>query len=505
MGGGQGLDIVGIGAINLDYIASASSAVDGTRVAELPGFFEWGTERAAEERWIGDTLERLGTDGLHPALGGSSFNVIHALASMGLGLNLGFVGIAGRSPVPGISVERHLEEHEIDATHVFPSEDNTGICLSLIEEGERTLFTFPGANTALGGLIEAHEQELLRYLANAKVVHLTSLLDDHSAEATLRLLTSLRGMQTKTQISFDPGHTWAVDPSPTAQAFLRLADYLLVNFREFKALGGYQPGDTDATVAGRIFERCGPTCSILVLKHYDRTKLFRSCEGAITTRELQHVPLGNSEIEDATGAGDVFAAGLLAGLEATPFQVELGVRLGVELARAKLRSVGSGSYAEFAPLTSDFIARRAFPRTGDWQPKVFIGHGRDSCWRAVKDFLEDECDVAVSFFESQNRGGYAIDDVLMKCLDECSMAVCILTAEDESGDGSVWRARQNVIHEVGLCQGRYGVERVALLVEDGVEEFSNIGGIVYQPFPKGRVEATFHELHRMLKREGLTF
>ena len=123
----------------------------------------------------------------------------------------------------------------------------------------------------------------------------------------------------------------------------------------------------------------------------------------------------------------------------------------------------------------------------------------------MKDFLEDECDISVSCFESRSRGGYAIDDVLMACLDECSMAVCILTAEDESGDASIWRARQNVIHEVGLCQGRYGVERVALLVEDGVEEFSNIGGIVYLPFPRGRVEATFHELHRMLKREGLAF
>lgn len=501
MGDGQGLDIVGIGAINLDYVATASSRVGETSVADLPGLFEWGTEHAVEESWISETLARLGMDGLHPVIGGSSFNVIHALASMGLDLTLGYVGVAGQPPVPGISVKHHLDEHGIDGRYVFSSEDTTGTCLSLIEDGERTLFTSPGANTALGGLIEANEEQLLEYLTSTKVVHLTSLLDEHSAESTLRLLANLRG--TPTQISFDPGHTWAVNPSKTVKGFLRLTDYLLVNFREFKLLGGYRPGDPDATVAARIFEECGPTCSILVLKHYDRTKLFRSRDGEITVRELQHVPLGNREIEDATGAGDVFAAGLLTGLAATPFQVELGVRLGVDLARAKLRSVGSESYDDFAPLTSDFIARRTFPRTDDWQPKVFIGHGRDNCWRAVKDFLEDECDVAVASFESQSRGGYAIDDVLMTCLDECSMAVCILTAEDDTGAKSTMRARQNVIHEVGLCQGRYGVERVALLVEDGVEEFSNIDGIIHLPFPRGRVEATFHELHRMLKREGL--
>jgi len=502
MGREKGLDIVGVGAINLDYIASASSKVGETSVSDLPGLFEWGSEHAVEEGWISETLARLGIDGLHPSIGGSSFNVIHALASMRLDLKLGFIGVAGRSPVPGISVKRHLQEHGIHETYVFSSEATTGICLSLIEDGERTLFTHPGANTSLGAHIEEREEELLDYLSSAKVVHLTSLLDDHSAEAVLRLLTNLRA-RALTQISFDPGHTWAIDPSPTVKALLRLSDYLLVNFREFKLLGGYLPGDSDKAIAARIFEQCGSTCSILVLKHYDRTKLFRMQGSEVTVRELQHVPLGNREIEDATGAGDVFAAGLLAGLAATPFQVELGVRLGVDLARAKLRSVGSESYDHFAELTSDFIARRTFPRTTDWQPKVFIGHGRDNCWRAVKDFLEDECDVAVTCFESESRGGYGIDDVLMTCLDECSMAVCILTAEDDTGSKLTMRARQNVVHEVGLCQGRYGLERVALLVEEGVEEFSNLYGVVQFRFPRGRVDAIFHELHRMLKREGL--
>lgn len=499
---GSGLDIVGIGAINLDYIASASSKVGETSVSDLPGLFEWGSEHAVEEAWINETLERLGIDGLHPSIGGSSFNVIHALASMNLGLRLGFVGVAGRSPVPGISIKRHLLDHDIHQQYVFSNDSTTGICLSLIEDGERTLFTHPGANTSLGTYIEEREAELLEYLASAKVVHLTSLLDEHSAEAVLRLLTNLR-RDAPTQISFDPGHTWAIDPSPAVKAFLRLTDYLLVNFREFKLLGNYQPGDSDQIVAERIFEQCGPDCSILVLKHYDRTKLFRLLGEEVTVRELQHVPLGNREIEDATGAGDVFAAGLLAGLAATPFQVELGVRLGVDLARAKLRSVGSDSYDHFAELTSDFIARRTFPRTTDWQPKVFVGHGRDNCWRAVKDFLEDECDVAVSCFESESRGGYGIDDVLMACLDECSMAVCILTAEDDTGSETTMRARQNVVHEVGLCQGRYGLERVALLVEEGVEEFSNLYGIVQLRFPSGRIDAVFHELLRMLRREGL--
>ena len=99
MGREKGLDIVGVGAINLDYIASASSKVGETSVSDLPGLFEWGSEHAVEEGWISETLARLGIDGLHPSIGGSSFNVIHALASMRLDLKLGFIGVAGRSPV----------------------------------------------------------------------------------------------------------------------------------------------------------------------------------------------------------------------------------------------------------------------------------------------------------------------------------------------------------------------------------------------------------------------
>ena len=40
------------------------------------------------------------------------------------------------------------------------------------------------------------------------------------------------------------------------------------------------------------------------------------------------------------------------------------------------------------------------------------------------------------------------------------------------------RARQNVVHEIGFFQGKYGRSRVVLLAEQGVEIFTNISGIV---------------------------
>ena len=80
--------------------------------------------------------------------------------------------------------------------------------------------------------------------------------------------------------------------------------------------------------------------------------------------------------------------------------------------------------------------------------------------------------------------------------------ILILTAEDERVDGTV-AARQNVIHEVGLVQGRLGFTRVIVMLEHGREEFSNIEGLGQIRFPAGQIEAAFEEVRRVLEREGL--
>jgi predicted nucleotide-binding protein len=61
-------------------------------------------------------------------------------------------------------------------------------------------------------------------------------------------------------------------------------------------------------------------------------------------------------------------------------------------------------------------------------------------------------------------------------LDNAWLAFLVMTAEDERTDGTK-QARANVIHEVGLFQGRLGFERAIILLEEGCSEFSNIVGL----------------------------
>jgi len=85
-------------------------------------------------------------------------------------------------------------------------------------------------------------------------------------------------------------------------------------------------------------------------------------------------------------------------------------------------------------------------------------------------------------------------------LESSSFAVLVFTGEDETATGDL-RARQNVIHEAGLFQGRLGFARAILLVEDGVELFSNIDGIQQIRFAIGHIAETFGEVLATLRRE----
>lgn len=133
-------------------------------------------------------------------------------------------------------------------------------------------------------------------------------------------------------------------------------------------------------------------------------------------------------------------------------------------------------------------------------PVVFIGHGRSEDWRKVKDHLQDKHHYTVNAYEVGARAGHTIRDVLDEMLTTSSFAVLMMTAEDETGDGQL-RARQNVVHEAGLFQGRLGFHRAIAVVVEGVEVFSNLDGVQQLRYPPGGVESTFGDILATLRRE----
>lgn len=64
-------------------------------------------------------------------------------------------------------------------------------------------------------------------------------------------------------------------------------------------------------------------------------------------------------------------------------------------------------------------------------------------------------------------------------------------------------ARENVIHEAGLFQGRLGFRKAVILLEETCQEFSNIQGLGQIRFRSGEIRAIFEEIRRVLEREGI--
>lgn len=134
------------------------------------------------------------------------------------------------------------------------------------------------------------------------------------------------------------------------------------------------------------------------------------------------------------------------------------------------------------------------------KPVIFIGHGQSGAWRDLKDHLQDKHGYEISAYEIGSRAGHTIRDILEEMLDESSCAFLVLTGEDEMPDGRLL-ARQNVIHETGLFQGRLGFSRAIVLLEGGAEEFSNLAGIQQIRFAKSNIKETFGEVLAVLRRE----
>lgn len=133
-------------------------------------------------------------------------------------------------------------------------------------------------------------------------------------------------------------------------------------------------------------------------------------------------------------------------------------------------------------------------------PVVFVGHGRSGLWLKLKDHLQDKHGIEVEAYEVGARAGHAVRDVLERMLKKSTMAFLVMSRDDQTSIGD-FRARQNVVHEVGLFQGRIGFDRTIMLVEAGVELFSNAEGIQQIRFPKAQIESTFGEVVATIRRE----
>lgn len=140
------------------------------------------------------------------------------------------------------------------------------------------------------------------------------------------------------------------------------------------------------------------------------------------------------------------------------------------------------------------------------KPKIFIVHGHDSqAMFELKDFINSLNLEPVVLFQ-QDDLGLTIVEKFERYAGECVFAFVLLTPDDKPaaelvGD-SKWRARQNVILELGWFMAKLGRRGVLLLHKGDVELPSDVLGVVYLPFKNSIFEVS-EKIRQRLKGQGL--
>lgn len=114
--------------------------------------------------------------------------------------------------------------------------------------------------------------------------------------------------------------------------------------------------------------------------------------------------------------------------------------------------------------------------------------------------MQDQHGFNVVAYETGSRAGHTIRDIIAEMLEKSSFAILVMTGENVMEDGTLM-ARQNVIHEIGLFQGRLGFTKAIVLKEEGTKEFSNISGVNQIRYSKGNIKETFGDVLGVLRRE----
>ncbi len=125
---------------------------------------------------------------------------------------------------------------------------------------------------------------------------------------------------------------------------------------------------------------------------------------------------------------------------------------------------------------------------------IFVSHGHNELLMLkLKDFIVTRLEKKPIILSQQPSKGLTVVEKLEKVSEVCCFAIILMTKDDEQINGGI-RPRQNVIHEIGFCQGKYGRSRVVLLAEKGVELFTNISGIVRIDFEPDHFDSVFDML-----------
>jgi ribokinase len=313
-------DVIGFGALNLDLIYTLPDIRDLTSSFSQ---VKAGSEVSVGTRDFDAIVRLLDAKGTLQARsgGGQAANTLFSLDR--LLFRTGYVGKVG-SDEYGDFLLTTLGEMD---TRGIVRQGTSGVCLSVLGQDiqERTNIIAPNTNDTL-----SYEDIDVRYLAGARVVHMTSFVGDQPLNAQKRIAAELPD---EVAITFDPNEVYTSRPLTDLLPIVEKARVLFLTDREVMLL----TGKSHLANGVKALLDCGP--DILVCKKgYRGATIYSKSEGI----ELD-VPAKGVQVVDKTGAGDVFAAGFIAGMLSN-LPTEGSAKLASEMAAASITGYGRTRY-----------------------------------------------------------------------------------------------------------------------------------------------------------------
>lgn len=308
------MDVVGVGALNIDLLYKVSSLRFGA-VEMTSGSKTYGTEE--EFQALLSDLTRSGQL-MGRSGGGSAANTVYALARMGY--RTAFLGVIGKDD-EGKFILSSMDGVDLS---MVKRHKHSGKCLSLLADGDRSLLVLPNANDLF-----SYTEEDIAFLNESRFVHMGSFAADGALTSQKMLMGYL---DDDVDVSFSPGELYARRGMKQLAPILERTRILFLNSSEMELLTGKGPEE-----GARELLDAGPRVVACTLGGDGSFIVSRNTEISIPARR--------TVVNDATGAGDVYAAGFLAGyLDGA--SLEACGKIGSSAAALSVTSYGRGGYPD---------------------------------------------------------------------------------------------------------------------------------------------------------------
>lgn len=118
------------------------------------------------------------------------------------------------------------------------------------------------------------------------------------------------------------------------------------------------------------------------------------------------------------------------------------------------------------------------------EKKVFIVHGHAEAVNQEVARTIEKLGLEAIILREQPNSGKTIIEKFEEYAKDVNFAVILLTADDKIEGEDTFRARQNVIFEMGYFMGALGRPNVMCMLQENVEKPGDIDGVVYTMIDK---------------------